>query len=214
MKNRLVVLVVLLTLAKVNSFPLVPTKKLSNHILSQYLEPVYEELNKELAYQNDDRTCRATREYGYSFFKMEQNDFTYVPPPQFLQELGHHICQAFGDTPVTFTNIILSYYGKGFHLEPHVDVSDKDRYGDCLFYFGEKVYGIVIEADSEGSLYFVRWEEGLRPPLGLQPIYRLPEESGTIFCLQDKLRKSPYFHGVSPVSKRRISITFRTVVKI
>jgi hypothetical protein len=189
-----------------------PQSQLAPEILSHYVPLINEEIKKVFAHQDDGRTRRDTREYGYSFFKMENNDFTYSPPPSFFQELGTHICQALGHEPVEFTNIILSLYEEGFHLEPHVDVNVKDLYKNCTFYFDENVYGIVLEADPTGHLYFVKWEgEGLVPPLNLEPIYALEEYPGMIFCLQGPLRQSPYFHAVSTVSKRRISITFRTV---
>jgi hypothetical protein len=173
------------------------------------------EVNDEFAHQNDSRTRRDTRQYGLNFFKMLNNDFGYSPPPAFFQELGAHICKTLGHEPVEFTNIILSFYEKDFHLEPHVDVNAKDLYGNAPFYFGERVYGIVIEPDLTGHLYFAKWEgEGLVPPLDIEPVYELKEEVGTIFCLERDFRKTPYFHAVSPVSKRRISITFRTVEKI
>ncbi|MCH9621645.1 MAG: hypothetical protein S4CHLAM20_10700 [Chlamydiia bacterium] len=191
----------------------IPVGKLSNEILSKYKDAIHQELNKEVSFQDDTRTRRSTREYGFSFFKMEQGDFSYNKPPAFLQELGASICKALGDDPVEFTNIILSYYGKEFHLEPHIDVGQNDRYKDCNFYFGEKVYGVVIEPDPTGHLYFVKYEDEGVPPLNLQPVLNLLEETGTIFCLQGPLRSKPYFHGVTNVKNQRISITFRTVVK-
>jgi len=189
--------------------------RLTAEILAEFIPLILAEVDKEFAHQNDSRTLRDTRQYGLNFFQMLHGDFTYTPPPDFFQQLGAHICRTFGHEPVEFTNIILSLYGKDFHLEPHVDVSDKDLYGNAPFYFGERVYGIVIEPDPEGHLYFLKWEEeGLAPPLGIKPIYSLKEEAGTVFCLQGDYRKTPYFHGVSTVSNRRISITFRTVQKI
>jgi hypothetical protein len=214
MKNLIIFLVFSFSVAWGNDLcPSFSYAQLNSELLSEYLEQIHDELGKGASYQNDNRTHRATREYGYSFFKMERGDFTYVPPPQFLQELGAHICRAFGDEVVAFTNIIISEYDTGFHLEPHVDVGFKNRYENCSFYFGDKIYGIVVEADSTGSLYFVRWDEDLHPPLELEPLYSLSEKDGMIFCFQDEIRSAPYFHGVSPVSNHRLSITFRTVIK-
>lgn len=165
----------------------IPQSHLHPDILSEFATDIAEEVNKNFNYQNDQRTRRNTREYGYSFFKMLNGDFTYSTPPQFLQELGTHICQSFGHDSVNFTNIILSYYENGFSLEPHVDVNEKDLYGNAPFYFDEKVYGIIIESDSSGHLYFVKWENGLVPPLGLFPIYSLEESPGLVFCLEGDL---------------------------
>ncbi|MBS0648133.1 MAG: hypothetical protein JSS10_02775 [Verrucomicrobia bacterium] len=187
---------------------------LDPHILSQFMADIAEELEQNFDHQNDPRTRRDTREYGYSFFKMLNGDFSYSQPPQFLQKLGTYICRSLGHDPVDFTNIILSCYEEGFHLEPHVDVNEKDLYGKAPFYFSERVYGIIIEPDPTGHLYFVKWDHGLIPPLDLSPIYSLEESTGLVFCLEGDLRRSPYFHAVSPVSNKRISITFRTVVRL
>jgi len=197
-----------------------PIKTLDPQILAEFMPLIMREVAKEFSHQNDHRTRRNTREYGLNYFKMLRGDFSYKTPPEFYQQLGAHICKEFGHNPIEFTNIILSVYEKDFYLEPHVDVSAKDLYvrdidGNAPFYFGERVYGIVIEPDSNGHLYFVKWEgEDLVSPLGLTPIYSLKENTGTIICLEGDFRQTPYFHAVSPVSNHRISITFRTVEKI
>ncbi|MCI5052792.1 MAG: hypothetical protein MRY21_06640 [Simkaniaceae bacterium] len=191
--------------------PTIPTAILDSYVLEQYSEKITQELEEQLSKQNDGRTLRCTREYGYSFFKLENGDRCYIPPPHFLQELGAHVCLALGEEPVVFTNIILSQYDEGFYLEPHVDVACDYRYKSSDFYFDEKVYGLVIDADTTGALYFVKWEGVGRPPLDLKPIYSLEEEAGVVFCLKDQLRHFPYFHGVSKVKNHRITLTFRTV---
>lgn len=179
--------------------------------LNSFNEQIQNELSKVFASQNDQRTVRNTREYGYSFFKMEQGCFDFEAPPSFLIELGKAICRAFNHPEKEFTNIILSRYEEGFHLEPHVDVSDVYRCGEAPFYFDEEVYGLILEADETGHLYFVEWNEPGRPPLDLEPVYEVKEEKGTLFCLKGLSRNPPYYHGVSDVKKRRLSLTFRTV---
>lgn len=193
-----------------------PQEIVDSQTLAGFMPLILAEVEKEFAHQDDSRTRRDTRQYGLNFFKMLSGDFSYTPPPEFFQQLGAHICKALGHEPPTeFTNIILSVYEKDFHLEPHVDVNVKDLYGNAPFYFGERVYGIVIEPDPTGHLYFIKWEgEGLVPPVEIEPIYSLQEKAGAIFCLEGDLRQTPYFHAVSPVSNRRISITFRTVERI
>lgn len=188
-----------------------PIGKLKPEILNKFMPFILAEVEQEFSHQNDTRTRRDTREYGFSFFKMLDGDFSYTPPPEVYQQLGAHICQALGHDPIEFTNIILSVYEKDFYLEPHVDVSLENLYNNASFYFDERVYGLVIEPDPTGHLYFVQWEgEGLVPPLDLEPVYSLEEDIGTLFCLEGPLRQTPYFHGVSAVSNRRISLTFRT----
>lgn len=187
-----------------------PQSQLNSEILDFFYPLIMEEVKKEFAHQNDARTRRDTREYGYSFFKMENGDFSYTPPPEFLNFLGSEICQALGHPPQKFTNIILSFYEKGFHLEPHFDTNSSDPHKG--YFFDENVYGIIIETDPTGHLYFIRDDVSLVPQLDHEHEYFLEEKPGTIFCLQGKYRKIPFFHGVTHVSKRRISITFRTVV--
>lgn len=194
----------------------IPVGLLNQEIIDEFLPQVMSEVAKEFTHQNFDRTLRDTREYGLSFFKMLQGDFSYDPPPAFFQELGREICYALGhEPPPEFTNIILSLYKEGFHLKPHADVSIKNLYYDAPFYFSERVYGIIIEPDSAGHLYFVTWEgEQHSPPDNLPLVFSLQEQAGTIFCLEGDFRFLPYLHGVSPVANKRISITFRTVEKL
>lgn len=192
-----------------------PIGTLDPQILDEFIPLIMEEVAGDFSHQNDTRTHRDTRQYGFNFFKMLSGDFSYEPPPQFYQKLAAHICEALGHEPIEFTNIILSLYEKDFHLEPHVDVNIKNLYGNAPFYFGERVYGIIIEPDLTGHLYFAKWEEdGLVPPIDIEPTYTLIEQKGTIFCLEGDFRQTPYFHAVSSVSNHRISITFRTVEKI
>lgn len=184
--------------------------RLSPEALAHYTPLILEELNLGTAFQNDLRTQRKTRELGYSFFKMMEGDFTYSSPPQHLNELGQEVCRALGHPKVEFTNFILSFYDPGYHLEPHFDMDESglDKYGFC---WGEEVFGLIIEPDPTGHLYYVKYEgKESVPPLNLDPIYSLKEEPGTVFLMRGKFRHAPYNHGVQQVSKRRISVTFRT----
>lgn len=189
-----------------------PQAQLDKAILESFLPAIMAECEEEFALQNDDRTRRHTRQWGFSYFNMIRGTFSYEEPPAFLQELGAAICRTLGHEPKKFTNIILSRYEAGFHLEPHVDVHEGhvDAKG---FYFNENVYGIVVEADPTGHLYFVRHEGDALPQLDLPHVYDLDEKAGSIFCLQGVYRRAPLYHAVSEVSRRRISITFRTVTR-
>lgn len=189
----------------------IPIGRLNLKVFDQYLPDIMSEVHREFILQDDERTRRNTREYGYSFFQLEGKDRTYGDPPPFLQALGREICQAFGHPPQVFTNVILSLYGAGFHLEPHIDTNSKDPH-DKGYYFEENVYGLIVKADTTGHLYFVCDDVNLRPALDLEPIYSLVEQPGTIFCLQGDYRRAPFFHAVSQVSEQRISLTFRRVV--
>lgn len=209
---RLAILLLLVTICGYAEDQLpFPQSQIDGKILDKYYPLVMAEVEKEFALQNDGRTRRCTREYGYSFFDLENGGRTFTPAPKFFYALGKKICKKLGHPPQTFTNIILSLYEEGFSLEPHVDINATDHSGKN-YYFDENVYGIIIEADPTGHLYFVRDDVNMIPPLDLEPIYSLKEQQGTIFCLQGMYRKAPYFHGVTRVSHRRISITFRNVL--
>lgn len=170
-----------------------------------------QEVEQEFALQNDARTRRGTREFGYSYFGLENKDYTLRPIPVFLQELGGIVCQKLGYVSEPFTNVILSVYEKGYYLEPHEDVNDSMPMLKGYF-FDENVFGIIIEPDETGHLYFVKDEANRIPRLNLDPVYTLDEKIGTVYCLRGPFRKFPFSHGVTKVSKRRISITFRKVI--
>ncbi|MFZ4100255.1 MAG: hypothetical protein ACOYKZ_08040, partial [Chlamydiia bacterium] len=92
---------------------------LDAHVLAEFTPLIMEEVAKEFSHQDDPRTRRDTRQYGFNFFKMLSSDFSYTPPPEFYQRLGAHVCKALGhEPPAEFTNVILSVYESGFHLEP------------------------------------------------------------------------------------------------
>ena len=187
-----------------------PMGSLDQTTLETFYPKIQEELSKELTRQSDGRTNRLTREYGYSFFKMEQGDRSYDPPPEFLEELGRKVCEQLGHPPQHFTNYIISLYETGFYLEPHVDINSDDPH-EAGFYFSDNVYGLVLEADDSGHLYFIRHEDEGAPPLNGLPVCSLDEKAGMVFCLQGELRRTPYYHAVSRVAKRRVTVTFRAV---
>ncbi len=177
--------------------------------LQKYTDQIMQEATREGATQDDGRTQRKTVEYGYSFFKLEKGKRDYTPPPKFLQELGKKACQVLGhEAPAAFTNIILSVYNSGYHLEPHVDVDQTTGYD---FWFSERVYGVVVQPDTTGHLYLAEYEGDGPVPLDLQHTYDLDEQVGTVFCLQGEQRHGPCYHGVTNISDHRISLTFRTV---
>lgn len=209
--KQLIFLVTLCLTCYVGGVEPIPVGKLDESILDPFLPFITQELNKEFALQNDGRTRRCTREYGYSFFRLENGDYTLSPIPPFFQELGELVCKEFGYPSDTFTNVILSYYDQGYHLEPHEDINDSMPIQKGYF-FDEQVFGIVIEADATGHLFFVKDEINRIPLLTLEPVYHLQEEKGTIYCLEGPFRKFPYFHGVTEVTNKRISITFRKVI--
>ena len=52
----------------------------------------------------------------------------------------------------------------------------------------------------------------LVPDLATEHLYELPEQPGLAFRLRGAVRRKPYYHGVSEVQTRRVSITFRHVI--
>lgn len=186
-----------------------PTGLISQQILDGCKSQIEQLLAADVTHQLDSRTNRMTREFGYSYFKLEQGDHSYVEPPDFLQELGNQICIALEHPCRKFTNVIVSLYEKDYHLEPHIDVSLENATNG--FYFSEEVYGIIIEADETGHLYFISHCGEGPPPLNADPVFSIDEKPGMVFCLQGPLRNAPFHHAVSTVTNRRISITFREV---
>lgn len=188
----------------------IPVSQLDEQVLDAFIPEIMQELEQDVVVQNDGRTRRGTREYGYSYFRLENKNYTLAPIPDFLQSLGEKVCEELGYAPHYFNNVILSFYEKGYFLEPHEDVNDSmpNLKG---YFFDENVFGIVVEADETGHLYFVKDEVNRIPQLNLKPVYELEEKNGTVYCLCGPFRKFPFFHGVTKVSNRRISVTFRTV---
>lgn len=189
----------------------IPHATVVESLWQPYYSQILAELENDLLHENRSRTVRNTLQYGYSFMKLEKGDFSYTPIPPFLQELGDRISEALGYPQEEFDNVIISIYDEGYHLEPHVDTSPINH-PRRLYYFGERILGIVIEADPTGHLYFVEHEGRGIPPVDRPVVYEMEEVPGTIFSLEGDYRHAPYYHGVSPVSSRRISITFRTVI--
>jgi hypothetical protein len=185
------------------------TAYLDSATLELYAPQILDELTEGTSHQNGKRTNRITKEYGYSFFKLAKGDRSFTPPPDFLVELANQACDALGHPRIEFTNFIISLYEKGYNVEPHVDVDvEKPLKG---FHFGNRIYGVVIEADEQGHLYFIVHEGKGQPPLDGEPIYEVEEAPGLVFCIEGELRSAPYYHAVSPAANRRISLTFREV---
>ena len=193
---------------------------------SQYIEKTIELLERylhqegEFHFQNTKNTKRETYTFGYSFFRMVEGDKTFVDIPPYLKNLCQKAIDALGESyhlglVSDYQNVIISIYQQGYFLEPHVDVDFSYQVAEGSptdFYFGENVIGIVLEADAEGHFYLVKVdssEDRLSPTL-LKPV-ELKEQSGLAYLLTGEQRREPFFHGVTQVQKRRISVTFRTV---
>lgn len=168
-------------------------------------------------FQSTTHTIRRTAMFGYSYFNLARRDRTFVTIPPLLRSLCSECieklalagCDNLGSAE-QYTNVILSFYEKGYRLEPHEDVDQTHLTAEGTpadFFFGESVIGCVIQNDeSSPSLppgsFFVQ-TEGTRKVLDERP--------GLVYLLDGVLRRAPFLHGVTVVQKSRISVTFRTV---
>lgn len=168
--------------------------------------------------QHNHRTKRQTLNFGYDFVKLRLGDKRFTPIPLSLQTLCEDAVRSLQrkvDHPLpsaeAFKNCIISIYKHGDKLEPHIDTDRPglDKYGFC---FGDDIIGVILEADRNGKFYIQEAPaNSRRPHFDAARAFILPEQDGTAFLLNGEARRSPYFHGVSPVDKRRISVTFRSV---
>lgn len=169
-------------------------------------------LDRSLRSQSDHYTVRDTLIFGYDYFLLIEGRVQFTAIPEYLQDLCQNCIEALGEqynlgSYKDYSNIIISVYREGYHLQPHIDV---DPSSDAIFYFGENVVGVILESDSEGRLYFVEAASEM-DAVGKKPLVVLPEQDGLVYLLNGTARRNPYFHGVSTVKKIRISVTFRTV---
>ena len=74
-----------------------------------------------------------------------------------------------------------------------------------------QVLGVVLVPDEEGHLQYQHHPaKGEKPPPDSPVLFALPEEVGTCFCMQGQVRHWPYYHSVSAVAQKRVSLTIRT----
>src|SRR3990167_4279511 len=187
-----------------------PTGQLSPQVFLKFQLLIMQLLETvDIHFQDGERTIRKTIEYGYGFQKMVNKDFSYEDPPQLLIDLGNEVCDTLDEPRESFSNYIISVYDPGFQIEPHYD-TDLHHLKEYGFYFDEKVFGVIIKPDPTGGLYFAHYNgNDIHPPLDLKPRFPVIEKPGTVFVLKGKYRYKPYYHGVSEISKLRISVTFR-----
>ena len=195
--------------------PLLPTAMLTSEQTALYLNRIKDDVGNgsfEGLYQKIENTHRWTYNFGYSYFQMRDGDYAYTPIPQYMTDLCRACLDALGLDPATapdYDNVILSLYGPGDRLEPHVDVDFSRPMTDgrpVNFYFGEDVIGLVLEVDPEGRFFLA--------DSNLTILEELDEKPGMAFLLTGPMRREPYHHGVSPIQKSRISVTFRTVQRL
>ena len=194
-----------------------------SQISSKQVQNVLEKLEgapyflEQLNIQNSEKTSRKTYSFGYNYFSLLEKNRNYTLIPNYLYEL----CQACIDSfpkemnlgnAHDYKNAIVSFFEPGYCLEPHYD-ADVDRYSEGKmvdFHFGEHILGVILEADSRGKLYIVKTDNEAQR-FNAKKILELDEKVGTTYLMTGAYRHKPYYHGVSLVSRFRVSVTFRTI---
>lgn len=163
--------------------------------------------------QSTAHTSRLTLNFGYSYDLLKKGDRRFVDlPAAFKAARDAAYRQLSAEMPdinaaEDFNNCILSVYGAGDKLEPHVDAVHREGRS---FYFGDTVLGVVLIADRSGR-FFLQKDDLKRPEYNSREAFHLTEQAGSCFILNGENRKAPIYHGVSEVSEKRVSLTFRTV---
>ena len=176
-------------------------------------------LNQGYAYSWSDagEPSRRTLNYGWNFLALEKGERTFIEIPREIELLRRDVFEALAPqiagakSVEAYDNVIVSIYDKGEAIIPHIDRDGKHESAHGLDYnFGETILGVVLEADESGRLRFIRHDAEGKPPLSARAELELDERKGLAFLFQNEFRHFPYFHAVSPVSSRRISVTFRS----
>ena len=162
----------------------------------------------EIETQNTAKTQRNTYNFGYNYRRLQKGDRSQTPIPGFLFNLCQKaLCGLKRSAGIKlpdaslYTNCIVSVYGPGFKLQPHIDVNQELATKRGMdFYFDDNIIGVVLQADRHGSLY-LQDHHGKSWPVR--------EENGTAFLLSGPTRHCP--HGVNEVAVERLSATFRIV---
>lgn len=201
---------------------MIPTSKIDLNLVDESLQKIRQETTAVSHQEATETTRRDTLSFGYDYFDMQGAEWPFTPIPDYMVDLCRACIHSFAGQPFElgqaedYQNVIISMYKQGRKLEPHADVSVGDKFSDpstgrlANFYFGENILGVVLETDETGRLYFVKSDEGVYPIKG-ERCFELNEHPGLTYVLRDEGRYHPYYHGVSPVSNSRISVTFRTV---
>jgi hypothetical protein len=171
-------------------------------------------LNDEIKHTwSDARYYRETIDFGKVFPALEEGYIIERPIPDFVAKIPNQLFQIFQNqmdeniTADDYDNCIITIYQSGNGIAPHIDRNwewaDKDE--NRKYYFGDSIIGLIVEPDVTQSLYF---ED---PKIGEKSRFYLEEKPGTAFLFQDSLRNA-WKHGLLPVERERISMTFRRVM--
>lgn len=185
---------------------------------TDYLLGVFDGKNGAAAFYNSEKSERKTAEYGYSFRSMRDgNGFSLANPiPELLSGLylsaRDSLLSHDSEIPYSFDTCLVNLYGPGVDLFPHVDKDEHQAANEKRpFYFGSKVIGVILIADTTGKLYVQNIDEKFPKTYNPSSAIHLNEVNGTSYLLSGLLRYRPWHHGVSRVAIRRLSVTFRTL---
>uniref|UniRef100_A0A7S4G1S8 Fe2OG dioxygenase domain-containing protein n=1 Tax=Eutreptiella gymnastica TaxID=73025 RepID=A0A7S4G1S8_9EUGL len=159
---------------------------------------------------------RKTINFGWDFVGLERGEKTWIEFPEEIATLRDAVVAALAPHApgpgAQYDNVIVSIYGPGEGLQAHFDRDERaDRGISRIYYFGEQVLGVVLVPDEEGHLQYQHHPaKGEKPPPDSPVLFALPEEVGTCFCMQGQVRHWPYYHSVSAVAQKRVSLTIRT----
>jgi len=170
--------------------------------------------------QNSPHTHRTTIEFGCAYRELKKGKRQFSNPPPAISLLFDYARQALLKShgasisiPENFDNCILSCYQTGDQLQPHIDIDEKSyQDGRTAFYFGEPIIGLVLQSDSTGCLYLQHHTGASIPVYDPETAAHLEEKNGLAFIFTHEARHAPYYHGVSPVTNSRISLTYRTLI--
>jgi hypothetical protein len=172
-------------------------------------------LNQEIKHAwPDAKYYRETIDFGKVFPALEEGCIIERPIPEFIAEIRNQLFQVFKNqinenvTADDYDNCIITIYQSGDGIAPHIDrnLEWASKNENRKYYFGDSVIGLIVEPDITQSLYF---ED---PKAGEKSRFYLDEKSGTAFLFQGALRNE-WKHGLLPIARERISMTFRRVME-
>jgi hypothetical protein len=160
----------------------------------------------------DAKHYRETIDFGKVFPALEEGCLTERPIPDFIAEIRNQLFQVFKHqinenvSAEDYDNCIITIYQPGNGIAPHIDRNFEwsSKNENRKYYFGESIIGLIVEPDTVQSLYFEN------PEVGEKSRFYLDEKPGSAFLFQGSLRNQ-WKHGLLPVERERISMTFRRV---
>jgi alkylated DNA repair dioxygenase AlkB len=150
---------------------------------------------------------RRVQHYGavYDYSKrsvVQSSKQVLMPLPDWSKQVVNRVIQA-GMTTTPFDQIIVNEYLPGQGIAPHVDSSK----------FGPEI--VTISLGSTCIMTFSNMDRNKCVDIWLEPgdLMRLTGDARQRWCHQIRPRKRDSYQGRNVIRQRRISLTFRTVVR-